>query len=113
MKTIRQLIEEAGAQGKRRHISIENPPWMKLVIELLPESGPSGLPVVSVAHYGTQNGDLMCDPEMLFEVVQENGATKFWPLSFRNGYLGVEQRSRQRDSCGDMRCRPALTRDFE
>jgi hypothetical protein len=27
-----------------------------------------GLPAVSVAHYGEQNGDLMRDPEMCFEI---------------------------------------------
>jgi len=27
-----------------------------------------GLPALSVAHYGEQNGDLMRDPEMCFEL---------------------------------------------
>ena len=30
--------------------------------------GPLGLPAISVAHYGEQNGDLMRDPEMCFEL---------------------------------------------
>jgi hypothetical protein len=41
---------------------------MALVIEATDESGPSGLPAISVAHYGEQNGDLMRDPEMCFEL---------------------------------------------
>lgn len=113
MKTILQLIEAAGGLGKQPHISIENPPWMRLVVEILLESGPSGELVVSVAHYGVQNGDLMRDPEMLFEIVEEGGASKLWPFYFRNDYVGVEQWSRRRDTCGDMICQPALTREFE
>ena len=41
---------------------------MALVIEATPEPGPLGLPGLSVAHYGEQNGDLMRDPEMCFEL---------------------------------------------
>lgn len=41
---------------------------MALVIEALDESGPLGLPALSVAHCGEQNGDLMRDPEMCFEL---------------------------------------------
>ncbi len=40
---------------------------MTLVIEDTQERGPNGLPAISVAHYGEQNGDLMRDPEMVFE----------------------------------------------
>jgi len=29
--------------------------------------------VISVAHYGEQNGDLMRDPEMCFELTMQNG----------------------------------------
>lgn len=113
MKTILQLIDAAGGLGKQPHISIENPPWMRLVVETLAESGPSGEPVLSIAHYGVQSGDLMRDPEMLFEVVWEGGASKLWPFYFRNDYVGVEQWSRRRDQCGNMICQPALTRELE
>ena len=41
---------------------------MALVIEATDESGPCGLPAISVCHYGEQNGDLMRDPEMCFEL---------------------------------------------
>ena len=46
------------------YLKIENAPYMALVIEATDESGPSGLPAISVARYGEQNGDLMRDPEM-------------------------------------------------
>ena len=39
--------------------------------EATPEPGPTGLPAVSVTHYGEQNGDLMRDPEMCFELRQD------------------------------------------
>lgn len=41
---------------------------MALVIEATNESGPCGLPAISVAHYREQNGDAIRDPEMLFEI---------------------------------------------
>jgi hypothetical protein len=50
-----------------------NPPYMALVIEATDESGPCGLPAISVCHYGEQNGDLMRDPEMCFELGFANG----------------------------------------
>ena len=46
MKTILQIIEEAGGLPKAECISIDNEPWMRLVIEVLPERGPDGHVVV-------------------------------------------------------------------
>jgi len=43
--------------------------------------------VYSVSHYGEQNGDLMADPDMTFGLKEGN----FYPLSFRNDYMGVDQ----------------------
>jgi hypothetical protein len=69
---------------------------MSLVIEAVDESGPCGLPALSVAHYGEQNGDLMRDPEMCFELGFAAGA-HLSPFYFRNDYLGIEQFSRTID----------------
>lgn len=114
MKTVLQIIEEAGGLTKAECISIENEPWMRLVIEVLPERGPDGHVVVSVAHYGEQNSDPMRDPEMLFEVVEEEGRhPEFLPFYFRNDYAAVEQWSRRRDEAGSLHCQPKLTRDLE
>jgi len=66
---------------------------MALVIEATDESGPCGLPAISVCHYGEQNGDLMRDPEMCFELGLAGGA-HLNPFYYRNDYLGVEQWSR-------------------
>jgi len=114
MKTVLQIIEEAGGLTHVECISVENEPWMRLVIEVLPERGPDGHVVVSVAHYGEQNGDAMRDPEMLFEVVEEVGREpEFWPFYFRNDYAAVEQWSRRRDEAENLHSLPKRTHDFE
>ena len=56
-------------------------------------SGPNGLPAISVAHYGEQNGDLMRDPEMIFEAEESGDETNLVPFYWRNDYAGIEQYS--------------------
>jgi hypothetical protein len=68
MQTILRILERAGGYRPTLYLNIENPPYMALVIEATPEPGPLGLPGLSVAHYGIQNGDPMRDPEMCFEL---------------------------------------------
>ncbi len=69
------------ATGPPSHLKIENPPYMALVIEATPEPGPLGLAAISVAHYGEQNGDLMRDPEMCFELSKaDSGKLSARPL---------------------------------
>jgi hypothetical protein len=57
MQTLLHLIEKAGRFRPSLYLSIENPPFLNLVVEALDESGPLGLPAISVAHYGKQNGE--------------------------------------------------------
>ncbi|MGA3049368.1 MAG: hypothetical protein ABSD67_22245 [Terracidiphilus sp.] len=95
MRTILQILEKAGGYRSDLYLRIENPPYMALVIEATPGRGPLGAPAISVAHYGEQNGDLMRDPEMCFELTNPLGMG--WILTafyFRNDYIGVEQNSR-------------------
>ena len=66
---------------------------MELVIEAMDETGPMGLPALSIAHYGEQNGDLMRDPEMCFELGLYGGA-HLVPFYWRNDYAGAEEWSR-------------------
>ncbi|SNR14424.1 DUF6908 domain-containing protein [Tenacibaculum jejuense] len=47
--------------------------------------------IYSLAHYGTQNGDLMADPEMCFLLAQNDKDTIVMPYSFRNDYMGIDQ----------------------
>jgi hypothetical protein len=93
MQTILAILEQAGGWQPGLYLKIENPPYMALVIEAVGESGPCGLPNISVAHYGEQNGDLMRDPEMCFELAS-GAETHLDPYYWRNDYLDIEQWSR-------------------
>ena len=91
MQTILDMLRKAGGWHHGLYLKIDNSPFMELVIEAVDESGPRGLPAVSVAHYGEQNGDAMRDPEMLFELEADGELS---PFHYRNDYVGVEQWSR-------------------
>ncbi len=93
MKTILAILHKAGGWRPNLYLKIENPPYMELVIEAMDESGPCGLPAISVAHYGEQNGDLMRDPEMCFELGFAGGY-HLNPFYWRNDYVAIEQWSR-------------------
>jgi len=93
MKTVAQILELAAPLQAGFHIRIENEPWMTLVIEDTQERGPNGLPAISVAHYGEQNGDLMRDPEMIFEADESGDEMNLIPFYWRNDYVGIEQYS--------------------
>ncbi len=93
MKTVLNILRKAGGWRPSLYLKIENPPYMELLIEAVDESGPCGLPALSVAHYGVMNGDAMRDPEMCFELGFAGGAylnAFYW----RNDYAGIEQWSR-------------------
>jgi hypothetical protein len=93
MQTVLDILKTAGGWHHGLHLSIPNPPFMDLVIEAMDESGPCGLPTLSVCHYGEQNGDAMRDPEMCFELGFAGGA-HLNPFYWRNDYAAVEQWSR-------------------
>jgi hypothetical protein len=98
MKTILRILERAGGYRPTLYLKIENPPYMALVIEATPEPGPTGLPAISIAHYGEQNGDLMRDPEMCFELSKPPMCGLALSVYYyRNDYMGIEQYSRFRD----------------
>src|SRR5258708_37726306 len=93
MKTVATILELAAPLQAGFHIRIENEPWMTLDIEDTQERGPNGLPAISVAHYGEQNGDLMRDPEMIFEAEESGEQMNLVPYYWRNDYAGIEQYS--------------------
>ena len=68
------------------HISVENEPYTRRVAEFLYFSDYKGRPVYYIAHYSTQNGDLMADPEIEFAV--DEAAQTVEPVLFRNDYAG-------------------------
>lgn len=88
MPTVARIIEAHGGLEHlcKRPIRLLNPPYMRLVIEAIGD-GPRGLPAISVAHYYEQNGDLMRDPEMVFEIGPDGWA----PVSFWQDNLGFYQ----------------------
>jgi hypothetical protein len=67
MKSIAKIITIFGGT-KNLYASIENPPFMRLVIGDI-GVGPRGYQAISVAHYFEHNGDLCQDPELCFELV--------------------------------------------
>jgi hypothetical protein len=100
MQTLFHILEKAGGFRPSLYLSIEKPPFLALVVEALDESGPLGLPAISVAHYGKQNGDPMRDPEMCFELAKSlGGRPSLDPFYWRNDYLGAEQFSRSIVRC--------------
>ena len=48
MQTILRILKQAGGWHHGLYLKIENPPYMALVIEATDESGPCGLPAISV-----------------------------------------------------------------
>lgn len=87
--TIRQLVEAAGlaaefeacrVSGASFHLAITNPPYMRLVIEVV------GAGEVSVAHYYQQNGDAMRDPEIVFN-------SHWLPVEITQDPVGIYRRA--------------------
>jgi hypothetical protein len=108
MKSVARIIALHGGLDALTSAPIRiDPPsegLMRLCIELV-GTGPNGNPLVSVAHYYEQNGDLVADPEMTFEVVPDDGP-KGWrsgswsPVTFEMPGMGVYRRAVWRDDAG-------------
>ena len=75
-----QEFEHCRTTGESFHLSITNEPYMRLVIEVV------GKEQVSVAHYYTQNGDAMRDPEIVFGV-------HWLPIEITQDPVGIYRRS--------------------
>ena len=93
MKNIQRIIEERGGYEavRENYLRLENPPFMRLVVEVIGGPYENGGYEVSVAHYGEQNGDAMRDPEITFLVVPSGEVTTWTPLTFENSYMGCYQ----------------------
>ena len=116
MKNIQQIITEHGglAAVQANYLCIENPPFMRLVIEVISPLFPNGICELSVAHYGEQNGDAMRDPELTFLVIpSENGEWQWQPLSFLNDYVGIHQLAAEHDNFAHLRvCDAKLSKEL-
>lgn len=96
-KVILDIIKAAGkeeefqkalAENNTAHVRIINGSWMPLSIEAIGNHAKSNLPQISVCHYGKQNGDLMRDPEMIFEIHPDG----HWiPNCYRNDFANSEK----------------------
>lgn len=79
---LRYLAEQAAAHDG--HIKIDNTGgrYMPVCVEWIGEN------LLSVAHYGEQNGDAMRDPDMVFWRAPSGN---WYPVSFRNDRAGIDQ----------------------
>ena len=82
-----------------RAVRITVPGYMPLSVEEIGPSG-DGHRVVSLCHYGEQNGDLMRDPDIVFLFHNLPDAMAAEPVSFRNDYLGIVQDVYRYDETG-------------
>lgn len=99
--------------GGATAVRITVPGYMPLSIE---EIGPreEGHRLVSLCHYGEQNGDLMRDPDLvfMFHALPDGAAAE--PVSFRNDYMGMCQEVYQYDEAGTRtHVLPTLKRDLK
>ena len=108
MQNVKAIIDLFGGLGKLRHVRLEAPGFMPLVIEAV-GTGPRGLPLVSVAHYYTQNGDLMRDPELTAEV---GPGGSFHPVSFTQDNVGAYHEAVSVDGAGRVVVRPQVLKDL-
>lgn len=91
VKSVQQIIAQAGGipAVQENYLSIENPPFMRLVVEIVDGPFPNGSYHISVAHYTTLNGDAMRDPEILFHVLPSCGGEWRWdPIFIQIDFLG-------------------------
>lgn len=92
-KKLEQLL--AGATAVR----ITVPGYMPLSVEDIGPSG-EGMRLVSLCHYGEQNGDLMRDPDIVFMFHDLPDGPAAEPVSFRNDYLALCQEVYKYDAAG-------------
>jgi hypothetical protein len=87
--------------------------YMPLSVEEIGSSG-DGYRLVSLCHYGEQNGDLMRDPDLVFMFHHFPGGMAAEPVSFRNDYLGISQDVYRYDETGKrIHVVPALKQELK
>ena len=119
MKNAARIIELNGGLDKLadRPIRLEMDGFDRLCIEHVGR-GPNGYPLVSVAHYFEQNGDLMSDPEMTFEVIPGDDPKIGWksgtwyPTSITQSPTGGYQEAVTVEN-GRVMVRPRLVRELK
>ena len=92
-KNLLQLLDSDSA------VRLTVPSFMPLSIEDIGKSG-DGNRLVSLCHYGEQNGDLMRDPDIVFMFHALPDGLAAEPVSFRNDYMGLCQEVYRYDDDG-------------
>ncbi|UVT17046.1 MAG: hypothetical protein H8K04_05700 [Nitrospira sp.] len=92
-----KLLDELLAGARAVRISV--PGYMPLSVEEI-GSSEEGHRLVSLCHYGEQNGDLMRDPDMVFLFHNVPDGVAAEPVSFRNDYLGISQEAYRYNEAG-------------
>ena len=82
-KRLTELL--GGSQAVRITVS----GYMPLAVEEIYPSD-DGHRQISLTHYGEQNGDMMRDPEIVFELHTAGELVYAEPVYFRNDYMGIE-----------------------
>lgn len=59
------------------------------ITSLMPDADAFAL---SLAHYGTCNGDMMTDPEVVFLCYNKGKGLRYAPATYQNDYMGLYQR---------------------
>ena len=99
--------------GNETAVRLTVPGYMPLSVE---EIGPSdeGHRLVSLCHYGEQNGDLMRDPDIVFMFHDLPDGLAAEPVSFRNDYMALCQEVYSYDEAGTRtHVRPALKAELK
>ena len=100
MKNYQQFAQQLEQLlGGATAIRITVPSYMPLSVEEIGIDG-EGHRLVSLCHYGEQNGDLMRDADIVFMFQDAPYGPIAEPVSFRNDYVGLEQEVYRYDETG-------------
>lgn len=89
MQTLLDILMKAGGWHHGLYFRIECPPYPALIVDATDESGPCGLPALSVAQYP----DALAAPEMCLEL-SFAGGPNLNPFYWRHDRVGSEHWSR-------------------
>lgn len=99
--------------GDAQAVRLTVPGYMLLSVEDIGRSG-EGNRLVSLCHYGEQNGDLMRDPDIVFMFHDLPDGPAAEPVSFRNDYMAICQEVYNYDEDGKRtHIRPKLKAELK
>lgn len=99
--------------GGATAVRLSVPGYMPLSVEDIGPDG-EGRRLVSLCHYGEQNGDLMRDPDIVFMFHDLPDGPAAEPVSFRNDYMAVCQEVYMYDEAGKRtHVKPALKAELK